>query len=83
MYRALWLNACATEDELNRFIEKDEIRQTLAELAEAIDPAHNSTGQSHSLRRWPVKGPGHEAKSSQLALGCLPRIWKRLEVGQA
>jgi hypothetical protein len=38
MYRGLWLNVCATGEELKRFNEKDEIRLTLAEMAEAIDP---------------------------------------------
>src|ERR1019366_6928229 len=38
MYRALWLNVCATDAELKRFNEKDEIDLTLAQMAEAIDP---------------------------------------------
>jgi hypothetical protein len=42
MYRGLWLNVCATEEELKRFIEKDEIRLTLGQIAEALDPAHNT-----------------------------------------
>jgi hypothetical protein len=41
MYRALWLNVCATDDDLKRFNEKDEIDLTLAQMADAIDPAHN------------------------------------------
>lgn len=54
MYRALWLNVCATEAELNRFIQKDDIKQTLAELAEAIDPAHNTDDffQNFKKRAW-------------------------------
>jgi hypothetical protein len=42
MYRALWLNVCATDQQLKKFNEKDEIDLTLAQMADAIDPAHNT-----------------------------------------
>jgi hypothetical protein len=54
MYRGLWLNACATDDELKRFVEKDEIRTTLGQMAEALDPAHNTGDffQDFKKRAW-------------------------------
>jgi hypothetical protein len=54
MYRALWLNVCATDAELKRFNEKDEIDLTLAQMADAIDPAHNTGDffQDFKKRAW-------------------------------
>lgn len=69
MYRALWLNVCATEDELNRFMEKDEIRQTLAELAEAIDPAHNSGDLFQSLKKNAWKALNSYTHTGMLQIG--------------
>jgi hypothetical protein len=51
MYRGLWLNVCATEDELNRFIKKDEIRLTLGQIAEALDPAYNTGDLFQQLKK--------------------------------
>src|ERR1700680_3128564 len=54
MYRALWLNVCATDAELKKFNEKDEIDLTLAQMADAIDPAHNTGDffQDFKKRAW-------------------------------
>jgi hypothetical protein len=69
MYRALWLNVCATDEELNRFIQKDEIRLTLAELAEAIDPAHNSGDLFQSLKKNAWKALNSYTHTGMLQIG--------------
>lgn len=54
MYRGLWLNICATDAEVQRFIDRDEIRLTFGEIAAAIDPAHNTGDffQDFKRRSW-------------------------------
>jgi uncharacterized protein DUF6988 len=54
MYRGLWLNVCATDEEINRFMQKDDIQLTFGEIAEAIDPAHNTGDffQDFKKRAW-------------------------------
>jgi hypothetical protein len=37
VYRGIWLNCCATDAEVERFVRKDEIDLSMAQLAEAID----------------------------------------------
>jgi hypothetical protein len=69
MYRALWLNVCATDEELNRFIEKDEIKLTLAEMAEAIDPAHNSGDLFQDLKKRSWKALNSYTHTGMLQLG--------------
>jgi Family of unknown function (DUF6988) len=69
MYRALWLNVCATDEELNRFIEKDDIRQTLAKLAEAIDPAHNSGDLFQRLKKNAWKALNSYTHTGMLQIG--------------
>jgi hypothetical protein len=69
MYRALWLNVCATDEELNRFIQKDEIRLTLAELAEAIDPAHNSGDLFQGLKQRAWKALNSYTHTGMLQIG--------------
>jgi len=69
MYRALWLNVCATDEELNRFIQKDEIRLTLAELAEAIDPAHNSGDLFQGLKKNAWKALNSYTHTGMLQIG--------------
>jgi hypothetical protein len=69
MYRALWLNVCATDQELNRFIQKDEIRLTLAELAEAIDPAHNSGDLFQGLKKNAWKALNSYTHTGMLQIG--------------
>jgi hypothetical protein len=41
MYRGVWIVTAASANEVRRFVEKDEIRLTMAEMAEATDKACN------------------------------------------
>jgi hypothetical protein len=41
MYRGVWIVTAASDHEVRRFVEKDEIRLTVAALAEAADKACN------------------------------------------
>ncbi len=41
-YRGLWVNACASDKEIRKFNEKDDIKLTFQKIAEALDPAHNT-----------------------------------------
>lgn len=69
MYRALWLNVCATDEELKRFNEKDEIKLTLAEMAEAIDPAHNAGDFFQDLKKRSWKALNSYTHTGMLQLG--------------
>ena len=42
MYRGLWLDGCATEAEVERFIKNDEIKITMGDMAAAIDTAYGA-----------------------------------------
>ena len=54
MYRGLWINVCATEAEITRFTDKDEIRLSMAEMARAIDESYRGEGffQNLKVRSW-------------------------------
>ena len=39
MYRAVWIVTAASDDDVRRFSEKDEIRLTMSQMAEAADKA--------------------------------------------
>src|SRR4051812_18426336 len=41
MYRGVWIVTAASDSEVRRFVEKDEIRLTMAAMAEAADKACN------------------------------------------
>jgi hypothetical protein len=69
MYRALWLNACATDEELERFKEKDEIKLTLAQMAEAIDLAHNAGDFFQDLKKRSWKALNSYTHTGMLQLG--------------
>jgi hypothetical protein len=53
-YRGLWINACATDQEIKKFNEKDEIDLGFGEIAAALDPAHNTGDffQDFKNRAW-------------------------------
>jgi hypothetical protein len=42
VYRGLWINACATDEELRKFNDQDEIDLSFGQIAAALDPAHNT-----------------------------------------
>jgi hypothetical protein len=69
MYRGLWLNVCATDEELKRFNERDEIRLTLAEIAEAIDPAHNAGDLFRDLKKRSWKALNSYTHTGMLQIG--------------
>ena len=51
MYRGLWINVCATDAEIERFMNKDEIKPTIAELATAIDESYRAEGFFLNLKK--------------------------------
>src|SRR5438132_634256 len=51
MYRGLWINVCATDAEIERFMNKDEIKPTIAELATAIDEGYRAEGFFLNLKK--------------------------------
>ena len=51
MYRGLWINVCATDAEIERFINKDEIKPTIAELATAIDEGYRAGDLFRDLKK--------------------------------
>lgn len=55
-YRGLWINACATDDEIKKFNEKDKIDLEFGKIAAALDPAHNTGDffQDFKERTWKI-----------------------------
>jgi hypothetical protein len=54
VYRGLWINVCATDAEIERFMSKDEIRVSMAGLATAIDAGYRTKDffQKLKTRSW-------------------------------
>ena len=69
MYRGLWLNACATDEELTRFIDKDEIRLSLGQMADAIDPVYNAGDLFRGLKKGAWDGLNSFTHTGMLQLG--------------
>jgi hypothetical protein len=69
MYRALWLNVCATDEQLKKFNEKDEIDLTLAQMADAIDPAHNAGDFFADLKKRSWKALNSYTHTGMLQIG--------------
>jgi len=55
MYRGLWLNFCATDDEIKGFEQEDKLRANMVEMADAIDDKYRAEGFFADLRKraWP------------------------------
>jgi hypothetical protein len=55
MYRGLWLNFCATDDEVKNFEQEDKLRLNMTEIAKAIDEKYQAEGFFEDLRQraWP------------------------------
>jgi hypothetical protein len=51
MYRGLWIDKCATDEEVKRFIEKDEIEARFTTLAKAIDEKYETHGAFEGLKK--------------------------------
>jgi hypothetical protein len=64
-----WLNAVATDEELKRFIDKDDIELTFQEIAEALDPAHNSGDLFQTLKKNAWKALNSYTHTGMLQLG--------------
>jgi hypothetical protein len=69
MFRGLWLNVCATDEQVMRFIDKDEIKLTLGEMAEAIDPAYNTDDLFRGLKKGAWDGLNSFTHTGMLQLG--------------
>jgi hypothetical protein len=69
MYRALWLNVPATDAEVKRFNEKDEIELTLMQIAEAIDPAHNTDTFFQDFKKQAWKALNSYTHTGMLQIG--------------
>jgi hypothetical protein len=69
MFRGLWLNVCATDEQVNRFIDKDEIKLTLGEMAEAIDPAYKAEDLFRGLKKSAWDGLNSFTHTGMLQLG--------------
>jgi hypothetical protein len=50
----LWINACATDEEIEKFNKKDKIDLDFGKIAAALDPAHNTRDffQDFKNRAW-------------------------------
>jgi hypothetical protein len=68
-YRGLWLNAVATDEELQRFIDKDEIKLSFQEITETLDPAHNTGDLFQELKNNAWKGLNSFTHTGMLQLG--------------
>jgi len=55
-YRGLWINLPATDEQITKFNQKDDIDLTFAEIAEAIDNAYATQGLFIGLKKraWSV-----------------------------
>jgi len=51
MYRGLWINFCATDNELKKFEKDDEIPLTMAEMSKAIDEKYLAHGFYADLKK--------------------------------
>jgi hypothetical protein len=56
MFRALWLDNCATDQQVKKFIEKDKFRLNTADVARAVDNKFKTNGFFARLqkRSWNV-----------------------------
>jgi hypothetical protein len=56
MYRGLWLNFCATDDEVKRFEQEDKLPVKMNQMADAIDDKYRAEGFFEDLRKraWPA-----------------------------
>jgi hypothetical protein len=55
MYRGLWLNFCATDDQVKTFEQKDKLPVDMTQMADAIDSQYCAEGFFEELRKrsWP------------------------------
>jgi|ERR1700733_753833 len=69
MYRGLWVNFCATPEELERFEKKDEWKGTIADAAAAIDDKYQADGFFLDLKKRGWKALNGYAHTGMLQLG--------------
>jgi len=55
MYRGLWINLCATDDQVNHFEQDDRLPVNMSQMADAIDDKYRAEGFFVDLRQraWP------------------------------
>jgi hypothetical protein len=55
MYRGLWINFCATDDQVKQFEQKDNLPVNMNDMADAIDTKYRAEGFFEELRKrsWP------------------------------
>jgi hypothetical protein len=55
MYRGLWINFCATDEQISRFEQEDRLPVNMVEMADAIDETYRAEGFFEDLRKrtWP------------------------------
>lgn len=68
-YRGLWINACATDEEIKKFNEKDKIDLEFGEIAAALDPAHNTGDFFQDLKSRAWKALNSYTHGGMLQLG--------------
>ena len=69
MYRGLWINYCATDDEIKKFEKDDQIRLTMAEMAEAIDEKYHAQGFFAAMKERGWYSLNSYAHTGMLQLG--------------
>jgi len=69
VFRGLWLNACATDEQVKRFIDKDEIKLSVGAMAEAIDPAYNAGDLFRGIKKDAWDGLNSYTHTGMMQLG--------------
>lgn len=69
VYRGLWLNFSATEQQVNEFVEKDKLPLNLTEMAAAIDATYHAEGFFEEFRRKTWSALCSYAHTGMLQLG--------------
>src|SRR5437660_3501072 len=69
LYRGLWINFCATEAEVKRFADKDEIAHSMTQLAKAIDEKYHAEGFFEDLKRRSWNALNSYTHTGMLQLG--------------
>jgi uncharacterized protein DUF6988 len=68
MYRGLWINFCATDEQLQKFDETDELPLTMKELADEIDTKYLADGFFANLKQRSWKALCSYAHNGMLQL---------------
>src|SRR5439155_17873438 len=69
MYRGMWINFVATDQEIEQFEKNDKIPLTLGKLADAIDKGYRADGRFADLKRRAWKALNSYTHTGLLQLG--------------